>query len=883
MSESDESNRIIITGLDSDLAVNPATGLFEGIEIDTVNKKINVAASVLGAEDITLWTTGEYSDYEFSLGVDVTTYSVTTPEIWQLGNGSVHYNSGSASAGYSIVGGNRIVSLPAVSETSFSISGLPKNFPSVEQITVDSASSEVKLATSAFSKQDSLAFNFSSADYNFALSDDVLKGDYGAAIFAYGSDSTDCTLKSTADCKYSEITGTSESNLISLGSIGMHCTISGGAGSNTIYGNGCSHTYTSVGNDKVFGFSSDDYLVTNGSVKLFEMYGGKNVAFNTELLDGVNPEDFINVVDGDSTYFARVLPRLIGTSGQDILTNGEDNITIYVFEGNDEITNSGSNVLIYAGTGDDSVINSGANVLIYGDEGADKISLLAGSSGTIYGSGGGKAISVSADAGNHVFQWSNTATDSAFRVDGFKAADSIQILSDGFLANMTNPPLDSTSDYLQLQIGDAIVSLSRADFSTGDTINVIDKNGSPVQPAVVYNVVLGDTISNEIVNSESGVYIVALGGRDTISNSGDSVTIDGGPGTDSIFNTGNDVLILGGPDADTIHTSSTGIVTIYGGTGSDSIKNSGSGAVVYQFGTSENVNNIEGFNSDKDLFYFSSLANSNTSLSAVSINVDASRASVVATGSTIYANGAAGTFSNGFRFVYKDHTDTPTTVSPYVEIVESGTSFTQLASDPVKRIYGQGNNTISTANDNVSIYASSGDNSIVATGDSATVMSSSGNDTVTIGGSGGTVNSGQGNDVIVLTGNATNNTIYAGKGADSIVSNGKGNIFYYAGNIAESSIPTGQSVDTISGFDKDKDHILVRSTATSVTSAVVGSDVDITLQSGSYLTYIRLVGKATAGTLKFYLGTATAANERTQNVGTTSRGNDGWAAIGAQT
>ena len=351
----DESNRIIITGLDSDLAVNPATGLFQGIEIDTVNKKITMPASVLGADDITLWTTGEYSEYEFSLGVDVTTYSVTTPEFWQLGNGSVHYNSGTATGGYSVVGGNRIVSLPAVTETSFSISGLPKNSPSVEQVTVDSASSEVKLATSAFGKQDSLAFNFSSADYDLALSDDVLKGDYGAAIYTQGETNFECTLLSTAACKYSSIVGTSGDEVISLGNNAIHCTISGGTGNNTIYGNGCSHTYASIGSDKIFGFGADDYLSISYPI-LIETLGGASVLGGNIFLDGFQSGELVNIVDNNSTYFSKVLSAqevLIGTSNKDTITNNNANFFISGLAGNDKITNSGANVTIYGGAGVD--------------------------------------------------------------------------------------------------------------------------------------------------------------------------------------------------------------------------------------------------------------------------------------------------------------------------------------------------------------------------------------------------------------------------------------------------------------------------------------------------------------------------------------------------
>ena len=616
----------------------------------------------------------------------------------------------------------------------------------------------------------------------------------------------------------------------------------------------------------------------------------------------INTADNVSInlgADTDSINNEGSTVTILGGAGNDTILNSGTTVFIDVDAGTDKVTNTGRGAIINLGAGNDTIWNTGSDTSIFGGLGNDSIILNEGSFGTVYAGAGNDTIRNNTESGTHVYQFSSTDGMST-RIEGFSFSDTIQLMSftgttAEQLAAATDVMLIPTAsnfinDFSQLvfSIGNGSVTVNADDIigNAGSDIKIANASGTMITGIKVPNLKIGTANPDTQTNVLSDYNIFGLGGRDYISNSGTSVTIDAGAGTDYVFNSGTSVSIFGGTDADTIHTSSTGIgnVTIYGGRGNDSIKNTGSTPVIYQFGTGENVNTIEGFNKDDDMLYFSSIANSNTSISAASINADGDRISLVAANTTIFANSDdEGAFNEGIKFIYRGHeSDDPSTITPYVRVIEAnGAAFTGTESDPVTRIYGQGTNKISAQTASTSIYASSGNNTISATGDSATVMTSSGDDVITIGGSGGTVNSGQGDDTIVLTGNATNNTIYAGKGADVITSNGKGNIFYYAGNIAESSISSGQSTDTIKNFDVTKDHILVRSTGTSVTSAVSGSDINLTLQSGSYLTYIKLEGKSSATQLKFYLGTATAANERTQNVNTTSQGNNNWAAIGA--
>ena len=915
----DTTNRIILTGLSSDLTVNPATGLFEGIEIDTLNQKINVAASVLGAEDITLWTTGEYSNYEFSLGVDVTTYSVTTPEIWQLGNGSVHYNSGTATGGYSVVGGNRIVSLPAVSATSFAISGLPKNSPSVEQITVDSASSEVKLATSAFGKQDSLAFNFSSADHNLALSDDVLKSDYGAAIYTQGETTFECTLLSAAACKYSSIVGTSGDDVISLGNNAMHCTISGGSGNNTIYGNGCSHTYASVGSDKIFGFGADDYVLLNPKILPVELYGNANVVFDTNLLDGISVGDSINVVDGDSTYFAKVLSGKLGTADKDTITNNNANFFVFGLANNDNIINYGANVTIYGGAGTDSIVNYGANVLIYGEAGADTISLGAGSSGTIYGGGGGDSI-ISASNGGHIYQFKGADASNA-TITGFKANDTIQFLDDVTVVQPTAKYFDGSFQYLLLDIGNgAALWVDRnnlgelvgepynglqAAYLHGELLNIVDKNGNNLG-ITTPKVYIANGSNENISVPGDGYYIYGFAGYDTITNNFNYVTIDAGAGNDTVINNGEFVSIYGGSSDDSI-TTSKGNVTIYGGKGNDTIVNNSSGGVVYQFGASNDSNTITGFKS-ADKIYFSTLTNI-ASVSAASVNADGSTISLTGASTSVVATGAAGSFdaTKGVTIILKNQKADAENLNvryPTVRILDSGTenslaaynntgktatetsnivalgynNITNAADGVTITEYGGTGNTFYNTGSNMLLNAGGGTNSsITSSGDVVTIYGGNGNDTINlVNASANTVLAGAGEDLISISGTSSNNTIYGGAGAESIISNGNHNIFWYAGNANESSMTGSENIsESIKGFNTDNDKIFVRNTNTTVTSATVEAGAQLTLTNGSRVTNILLEGKGANDTIKFLWASAT--DERLYAVGSTADNSSGWA------
>ena len=79
-------------------------------------------------------------------------------------------------------------------------------------------------------------------------------------------------------------------------------------------------------------------------------------------------------------------------------------------------------------------------------------------------------------------------------------------------------------------------------------------------------------------NIRDSTILAALGGNDTIKNSGgNNVTIDGGAGKDSIWtDTGNsnfnhDVSIYGGAGEDAIESRYTGRITIDGGADNDSI------------------------------------------------------------------------------------------------------------------------------------------------------------------------------------------------------------------------------------------------------------------------------------------------------------------------
>ncbi|MBQ7703920.1 MAG: hypothetical protein IJT73_00605 [Selenomonadaceae bacterium] len=520
--------------------------------------------------------------------------------------------------------------------------------------------------------------------------------------------------------------------------------------------------------------------------------------------------------------------------------NSDTAWTIIGGEGNDKITNEGSFVSISGGAGNDTIFVQAYGTKHNSTVASDdlKITPSVTSGVTIYGGAGNDSINLESDTaevggvitrGAHVLQFDSNSGNNTIK--GYNSNDTIQIL-DNSAVLYQGLSLGSYADCFVFSVGDsAMISVAMDGLTDGATLKIIDSDAKVTASDVtIPRIIKCDNNDNEIFNSESGVYILALNGADSITNSGSNVTILAGYGADSIQNSGANI--------------------------------------VYQFANSNGNNTIQGF-TDSDTIYFSTIDSLNSSLfGAASINADGSAVTVKGGGgnsTTINAYGAAGTFANGFKIIYQGHTNSAVTYPYFYKNIAANTVYEKPVGDIYNALYAGGGNTITASDDYVSIGTGNTANSISATGNYTKIIANSGNDTITVGGANSSVYSSVGDDIIVLTGNAANCTVNAYTGNDSIVSNGQGNVFYFRAN-------SNDGTDTISGFS-DNDHICVYPTTTTVTSAVVDEDTSITLQSGSYSTYVILQNKV-ASTVKFYL--YNSDTEKIHQVGTTSTGDTGW-------
>ena len=138
---------------------------------------------------------------------------------------------------------------------------------------------------------------------------------------------------------------------------------------------------------------------------------------------------------------------------------------------------------------------------------------------------------------------------------------------------------------------------------------------------------------------------------------------------------------------------------------------------------------------------------------------------------------------------------------------QDGANLIRNYSDNVKITSGAGMDTIYNENSSVEIISSSGDDYISNSGENSTVNSGAGNDTIYSDKSNVKINAGAGNDNITFSNwgePLSSDTVYAGKGNDTINSNFTSCIFYGdAGNDsiknsgANSSLKGGAGVDSI--------------------------------------------------------------------------------------
>lgn len=240
-----------------------------------------------------------------------------------------------------------------------------------------------------------------------------------------------------------------------------------------------------------------------------------------------------------------------GTNGNDYINNGGKNSTINALNGNDTIDNNYINgnsddVLINCGDGNDYVYNTGSNVTISGGAGNDTIENLSGYekyeyhryyglNATIDGGAGDDLISLASYSTEHLIKYS--AGDGNDTIVNINAMDTVEIAASSYSS------VRSGNDII-VKVGDGSITLV-----DGMNRSVYIETVEPPHDLTTDG---DDSINNTI----DGAIINALGGKDTITNSGENVSINGGAGNDLVNNNaaqnvtintaeGNDTIKLG--------------------------------------------------------------------------------------------------------------------------------------------------------------------------------------------------------------------------------------------------------------------------------------------------------------------------------------------------
>ena len=278
---------------------------------------------------------------------------------------------------------------------------------------------------------------------------------------------------------------------------------------------------------------------------------------------------------------------ITGTAQADSITNngGGENVTITSGAGNDTIENYGDNVSINGGADDDLItnlyglsatINGGAGNDIVDNSGEKALINLGDGNNSVSNNTNSDDVTIKSGAGNDSI--SNVSANLLIQygggsdiIEGFNSTSTLQIMA-GSIDNAVSDGVDAV-----FTIGDGSITLK--DLSTINNINIINADGkfeTFAIPIIIMGTEEPETISKDIDNAT----IQALGGNDTIYNSGASVAIYGGNGNDEIENSGDNVSIYGDAGDDSI-LSKGNVILIDGGDGLDTIENSGASVAIY--------------------------------------------------------------------------------------------------------------------------------------------------------------------------------------------------------------------------------------------------------------------------------------------------------------
>lgn len=378
--------------------------------------------------------------------------------------------------------------------------------------------------------------------------------------------------------------------------------INAGAGDDLIFNEGDKITITSsTGNDsvnnsgdtvKIAGDAGNDALTNDGGDNVSISGGaGNDFIWNSisyyEMAEAFTDEEIEErimsssgaSVKSDGTYYVAILhggdqATIRGGEGDDTITNNATNALIYGDAGNNVINNYGYNTTIYGGDDSDTVTNGATEIVV----GGDNVS-VTGYKSTIFVGDGDDSIDNSAVKSELYGEGGDdTITNSGGKVsiDGGIGDDSVE--------NRGN---------------DAYVTLGDGDDEIVNYANLCSMAGDEGEDILVNfgdeNTMLGGDDDDEIYNYGDRNSLLGDAGDDYIYSCGSNSTLNGGAGDDYFFNEGVYAYVVGGAGNDTLYNEGDHI-TLAGGAGNDYLENWYGLHITYEFGKSDGLDTVVGFN-----------------------------------------------------------------------------------------------------------------------------------------------------------------------------------------------------------------------------------------------------------------------------------------------
>ncbi|PHM16873.1 MAG: hypothetical protein CJD30_09285 [Sulfuricurvum sp. PD_MW2] len=569
--------------------------------------------------------------------------------------------------------------------------------------------------------------------------------------------------------------------------------LAGGSGNDTLDGGSENDTYLynlGDGKDVILNVSGKDTLqfgagisidslfvqyLTNGDMVIGLKEDAKTLS---ELSDTItirgwnNPSNHLESILLSDGSVVNLDTLQIPTEGDDLLTFGDNRVSIDLLGGNDTVISGSGNDVIDGGYGDDILIAGVGNDILNGGVGSDTLQGGLGDDLYLYSRGDGKDTIIDEYRyGYNGNSQSNAGNDTLRFGEGVTTADLIaKVVGDDLILALKEE--GKTFE----ELGDVITIKNWVNPAIRiETIRLND--GSIVDLASIQSASEGN---DNLIFGDSAVNVDALGGNDTLITGSANDVLHGGEGADTIRSQGGDDTLYGDAGNDVLYAGSgndilnggEGADILYGESGNDTLAGNGGndtlvgglGNDTYLFGLGDGHDTIideytYGSGGNDTLCFGEGITTADLVARSVSGSNDL-QIGIRENGKGFDAFSDIITLKKWFdasmrieNFVLSDGT------SISLSQIQAGTDgddyLVFVDTDTVMDALG-GNDTVITANGNDTISGGSGNDVLIT---------NSGNDTLSGGEGNDILKAGDGNDI--LSGGIGNDTLEGGAGNDT--------------------------------------------------------------------------------------------------------------------